>query len=388
MSLHRRLRALVAAVLLATAAVPSLAVAQTTDDSIAWRFRGEYLHWWTSGNTLPLLATTGPAATPRPQAGVVGVPGTEALFGNRAIDGEGRSGGRVTISRWLDSWDDTALEFVGFYIGDDYQTGDFARDSAGSPILARPFVNAASGRADASLVAYPNVFAGGLTIESYSDMYSAAALCRRNLAARPNGRLDLLGGYRYFGLGEELSIRERSAAIDPGGLIPLGTLTDLVDEFSVSSDFHGAELGVSAEFGAARASVEFLAKMAIGGVFQAVDIRGETTTSIPGGPRTTTAGGLLALPTNIGAYRRQLFGFLPELGVNTKIALAPNVSFVGGYSLLIVNDVLRTGDQIDGVVNTSQIGGRPLAGAPRPAFEFHDSILVLQGINLGLECRW
>jgi len=232
------------------------------------------------------------------------------------------------------------------------------------------------------------VFAGGLTIESYSDMYSAAALCRRNLAARPNGRLDLLGGYRYFGLGEELSIRERSAAIDPGGLIPLGTLTDLVDEFSVSSDFHGAELGVSAEFGAARASVEFLAKMAIGGVFQAVDIRGETTTSIPGGPRTTTAGGLLALPTNIGAYRRQLFGFLPELGVNTKIALAPNVSFVGGYSLLIVNDVLRTGDQIDGVVNTSQIGGRPLAGAPRPAFEFHDSILVLQGINLGLECRW
>jgi hypothetical protein len=61
---------------------------------------------------------------------------------------------------------------------------------------------------------------------------------------------------------------------------------------------------------------------------------------------------------------------------------------LAGYTLIVLNDVLRSGNQIDRVVNTSQIGGQPLEGAALPAPNFDHSTLVLQGINLGLEYRW
>ena len=59
----------------------------------------------------------------------------------------------------------------------------------------------------------------------------------------------------------------------------------------------------------------------------------------------------------------ECFGVLPELGVNTRTALMPGTSLIFGYSLIVLSDVLRTGDQIDRVVNSSQIGGGAI---PKP----------------------
>jgi hypothetical protein len=87
--------------------------------------RGEYLLWWSNGNPLPSLVTTSPPGTPITQAGVLGTSGVETLFGDRTIDTGERSGGRVTISRWLEDDDETVFEFVGFYLADDYQSGSF-----------------------------------------------------------------------------------------------------------------------------------------------------------------------------------------------------------------------------------------------------------------------
>ena len=102
----------------------------------------------------------------------------------------------------------------------------------------------------------------------------------------------------------------------------------------------------------------------------------------------TECGGLLALPTNIGNYSESTFGVLPEFGLNTTVALTQNTSFIFGYSLIVLNDVLRTGSQIDRVVNTSQIGGDPLTGSARPAFHFNHSNFVIQGLNFGLQYQW
>src|SRR5688572_23238391 len=119
------------------------AFAQTgeSDPLSLWRVRGEYLLWWSNGNPLPPLVSTSPPGTDRTEAGVLGTPGAEILFGNETIDTGARSGGRITLTRWLESYSDTGIEFVGFYVGDDYQSGNFVRESQGDPILSRPFFN-------------------------------------------------------------------------------------------------------------------------------------------------------------------------------------------------------------------------------------------------------
>jgi Putative beta barrel porin-7 (BBP7) len=388
-----------ALILLATCALAYTPAAAAQEDGLGdfagemdyaplWRVRGEYLYWWSNGNPTPPLVTTSPAGTPRAQAGVLGTPGVEVLWGDRAMDTEARSGGRVTISRWLEDDDETVVEFVGFFVGNDYQSGDFVRESAGAPILSRPFLNVTSNLEDAELVAFPGVLAGRVAVRSYSEAYSAAALLRQNYSYVPSGRIDVIGGYRYFHWREELTIQENLVSIDPGGVIPLNTTTDLNDRFATGNDFHGAEFGLAAEYFWPTVSVELLAKVAIGGTFRSAAVGGATTVTIPGNPPQTTAGGLLALPTNLGSYSESAFGVLPELGLNMTFALTPDVSLLTGYSLIVFNDVLRTGRQIDRAVNTSQIGGDPLIGPARPAFAFDHSNLVLQGFNVGLEYRW
>lgn len=353
-----------------------------------WRVRSEYLLWWSNGNPLPPLVTTSPAGTPRQSAGVLGQPGTEVVFGGQTIDTLARSGGRITLTRWFEDSDINGLEFVGFFVGDDYQSGTFDRQSPGSTIISRPFFNATSNQEDAELVSFPNVLAGRVRVNSYSEAYSGAMLLRHNLGQGEIGRLDFLGGYRYFKLRETLTIRENLESIDQGGVVPLGTTTDLVDRFATSNQFHGAEVGLSAQFYLEMVTVELLAKVAVGGAFRQAVISGDTTVVVPGNPPLNTAGGLLALPTNIGAYSESTFGVLPEFGLNTTVALTQNSSFIFGYSLIVLNDVLRTGNQVDRVVNTSQIGGDPLVGPARPAYRFNHSNFVVQGLNFGLEYLW
>src|SRR5438094_5485691 len=139
-----------------------------SDGPPIWRVRGEYLYWWTNGNPLPPLVTTSPPGTPITDAGVLGTNGVQTLFGGRSIDNGARSGGRITMSRWLDEANDTAFEFVGFYVADDYQSGNFVAQSSGSPILSRPFIDAATGQENAELVAFPGRLAGRVTVNSYS----------------------------------------------------------------------------------------------------------------------------------------------------------------------------------------------------------------------------
>ena len=372
----------------------SVGFGQSSDDESrtpsppSWRVRGEYLHWWTNGNPLPPLVTTSPNGTPRTDSGVLGTPGVEVLYGGATVDTGARSGGRVTMTYWAEDSESTAFEFVGFYIGDDYQSGNFVRESQGVPLLSRPFFNAVSNQEDSELVAFPNVLAGRVTVNSYSEIYSGAALVRHTIGWSDIGRIDFLGGYRYFKFRETLSIRENLESIDQGGVIPLGTTTDLIDRFATGNDFHGAEMGFSAQYFFPMVTIEALAKVALGGAFRKAVISGDTTVAVPGLAPTTTPGGLLALPTNAGAYTEATFGVLPEFGLNTNINLSPNATFVFGYTLIILNDVLRTGSQIDRVVNTSQIGGDPLAGPARPAFHFNHSNLVLQGLNFGLDFAW
>ncbi len=109
--------------------------------------QAEGLVWWLKGNRLPALVTTSPNGTPRAQAGVLGAPGTNVLFGDERVDGEAHGGFRtamgVRLGHWFDCLMDSELEFDYFWLGDGQSSGDFYAGSLGDPILARPFYNAA-----------------------------------------------------------------------------------------------------------------------------------------------------------------------------------------------------------------------------------------------------
>ena len=361
-------------------------------------FRGEYLVWWFDGNEVPALVTTGPQVTPRADAGVLGRPGTEVLFGDEAIDDHERFGGRYTLGYWFTHEQVTGIELQYVSIFDGHADGSYFAQSQGNQILARPFFNTSTGLEDAVLVSFTDrtvfpaedIADGSIRIDTSSELHSANATLRHNLNRQPCRRLDLIGGYRYLRFREDLTINDQIISQEAGGAVPVGTLIDVRDAFSTGNDFHGGELGLMSTWQHRAATLELVSKVAIGNVHQVLAIDGSTTvTPGGGGPATTSSQGLLAQPTNIGTYSQDEFAWLPEFDATLRLAAAKNLQITLGYSLIVLNDVLRTGDAIDRSVNPSQFAqnGGVLIGDARPAPQLEDSSFWAQGVSIGLEYR-
>jgi hypothetical protein len=125
-----------------------------------------------------------------------------------------------------------------------------------------------------------------------------------------------------------------------------------------------------------------------------VDIAGGQLVTRPDTGATRFAGGLLALPSNIGHFARDRFAVVPELGVNVGFQLTNHLRAFAGYNFLYWSSVLRPGDQIDRGLNELAIPnfgsqpGTPAGDSRRPAVPFRDSDFWAQGVNFGLEFRY
>jgi hypothetical protein len=347
---------------------------------------GDYLLWWLKGDRLPPLVTTSPDGTPRAAAGVLGAPGTTILFGDSSPDAGVHSGGRFTVGYWLDCCQTCGVEANFFFLenrGTFFQAG-----SPGSPILARPFFNTTTGMQDSQLVAFPGVLAGNIHVTDKTDnVLGAEALGRCNLCCSCTTRVDLLGGYRFARFDGGLRIDESLTGTGPG-LVPIGTRIDVSDDFGVRNEFHGGELGGVVEWRRDHFSVGLRATVALGVNHEEVDINGSTRISTPGQPSVVNAGGLLALPTNIGHHQRDVFAVVPEFRVTAGYAITPHLRALIGYTFLYWSDAVRSGDQVDLSVNPTQIPPGMLSGTPRPAFSFHNSDFWAQGIHFGVELQF
>ena len=113
--------------------------------------QAEYLLWWLNGADMPALATTSPLGTPREEAGVLGAPGTEILFGGDAYGDDARSGFRtslgVRLGHWFDRFMASELQFDYLWVGDG-QAGDYETSTPQHAILGRPFWNSELGQQD------------------------------------------------------------------------------------------------------------------------------------------------------------------------------------------------------------------------------------------------
>jgi hypothetical protein len=350
--------------------------------------RAEYLLWWIKNGQVPTLVTASPGNTPRPLAGVPGQDGTMQLFGGD-LNYNAFSGGRLTAGFALPGFDNLGLESTYFFLG---QRGiNFVAGSpTGNPIIARPVVNVTTGNVEPELVAFPGVVVGSVGISSSSRLWGVEGNARHRLLCGCNGYLDLLAGFRYLELDEDLYITENLVALDPAG--GPGTGIIVFDSFTTKNQFYGGQLGLDGEYHWNRFYVGGQFKIAAGMMHEQVSINGATIITVPGLPPITGSGGLLALPSNIGTRTSNVFAVVPEVGLRVGYNLTDHVRLFVGYNFLWASNVVRPGNQIDTVINRSQqptaFGPGTLVGAARPLPLFQHTDYWAQGVNFGVEIRY
>jgi hypothetical protein len=343
--------------------------------SAANRFwaEAEYLRWTVKGDKLPALVTTSPPGTPPAQRGVLGFPGTAVLFGDSTVNDGWRSGGRAEAGFWFDDRRTSGIETSFFQLGD--ASTNFRASSDGNSILARPFLDATSARQDALLIASPGLLSGQVTANETSHFLGAGLLYRREICAcRVVDRISGFLGYRFLRATDRLSISTEQVSVNS----PAFTIAT-TDRFETTNNFHGLDLGLAGELHRGPWRLEWLTRVALGANLSDARIKGVST--IDG---MSSAGGLLALPTNIGHVRENHFAVVPDVSAKIGYQVAPSIRIHAGYSFLYWTNVIRPGGVIDTSVNPTQLPPGALAGPARPQPQFNRSDLWAHGINLGL----
>lgn len=343
----------------------------------------EFVSWWMKDGRLPPLVTAGPTGS----TAVLGEPGTVLQFGGGDSDLNPFLGGQFRGGMWFDFeqlWGiEGAFQFASER-SDDFVA--FTPGGPGQPVIARPVVNVLTGRPASSASLLPDFRTGVIDVYHSSRFLGGEGHLIRNLRCFPEGRLDLLLGFRYLELEERLEADEYGDLSDP----ILGNLpTVLSDEFDARSRFYGGYLGLKASWELNRLTAEVLGRVSLGVTQQQIGILGVTGIGnlTPDGIRTLFfPGGLLAQPTNAGLVDRDVFGVVPEVGIRIGYQLLAPLRIHAGLSLLYWNRVVRVGDQVDLGVNPDF----PIApdGPARPALSYKDSGFWLFGLSAGLEVRY
>ena len=317
----------------------------------------EYLHWWNKGRHLPPLVTTSPIPTAQADAGVLGEPNTTTLFGDENIGGDLQAAGRLTVGMWLD---EAASVGVGVRVfGVEGHNSGFSRFSDGTSILAVPFFNEDPlvDAEDALLVGFPNLSQGSVNVWAENEVFGGQIFMRHMLDQGRDYRLDMLLGYRFNRINDDLQIVENIT----DNFLNQFTFSDL---FQTRNEYHAGEIGLIGEYQCGRWTYSGLGSISYGSMNQRVTISGEN--SITAGGTVTTPGGLFAQPTNIGDYERNLTAWCPEAGVKMAYAVTPRLSVSVGYTFLYWSRIALAGDQIDRNVNGTQLNGG-LPGRSRTA---------------------
>jgi hypothetical protein len=348
----------------------------------------EYLLWWTKGMQLPALATIG--STDDMPPGALGQPSTVEVLGDRTVDSRVRSGARFTAGAWIDEQHTVGVEGNVFFLAP--HATKMAASSDGSVLLARPFFAVGTvtlpdgttqdlAQEDALIVASPGVSSGKVRVSTWNRFWGMEANARVNLCGDCFYRADLLAGFRYLELKDNLNIVSVSDTIPPSGP------TTVADTFRTANRFYGAQVGAAIDFCRGPWYLDFRGKFALGAIDRVVGIEGTTTMTANG--LSVVPGGLFAQSTNIGRHAGTAFGVVPELDVRVGYWLTRYLQAYVGYSFLyLARNVVQPGDQIDRAVNVNLVpalGVAPLAGAVHPVFAFQHTDFWAQGFQFGLE---
>jgi len=357
----------------------------------------EALIWSTSSTSLPPLVTTSENGTQQLDAGVIGRPATQVLYGGNNIFNGMHGGFRLRGGVNFDQCGVSGMDAEFFMLGTRQES--YHADSIGDPILARPFLNAATGLNDSQLVAFPDLASGTIDIATRSRLNSAAIHYRevfwkecdpgspcQDDCWRSGPRSFSLGfqmGPRFVNLRDSFSVSERLTGIETGDVY------QIQDSFRTRNQFLGCEPGLFGTHQRRRWSLDGGVRLGIGVTRQQLNVSGQTVVT-QSGVTTTSPGGFLAQRTNSGSWEHNRFTLLPQFDVGLGYQMTNTWRASVGYSLMYWGNVLRATEQIDPVINPGLLPPEqnPLTGPLRPAPLLHESSYLAHGITIGLERRW
>ena len=353
--------------------------------------RAEALGWWVRGSQAPPLLSTGPANPPAPPppptTGVL--PGATVLYPTNDLNQQGRFGGRFTLGYWLDECETAGFVGSVFVLSNASHTFGASGASTSSGILARPFFNTQTQAEDAGILAYPGFTTGTAAITTQIRLVGAEINFRQALTGNGPNRIDFLMGYRYLRFDDSLVMNTSVTGLT-GSPFP-GTNLSTNDTFGTRNSFNGGQFGLMFQHNQGKWGLDATTKLAIGGLNEKVTVAGTTAVTPAGGGTTSLTGGFLALGSNSGTYGRTRFSLIPEINTNLTYLLTPLWKINLGYTFFVVTQVLRASDQIDRNINPQQFP--PPAGGsnntpPNPNHNLFTSDLWVQGVSLGMECRF
>lgn len=356
-----------------------------------WSLSAEYLLWFTKSGQYPaLLSTSSPAFN-----GILGSGDSRVILGNGSLGDNLHSGGRFGFARTLGCAGLWSVEGNVFVLANN--STDYLFDSTQYPVLARPFTNANQNVAFSEVLASPGLATGSALVNVETMLWGAELNLRRRLAGNACSRLDLIGGFRYMNLSEQLSVTETFVRTpnSPSSIgVPSAISGSVYDEIRTENHFVGGTVGLAYERQRGRWFTGLTAKVSLGQMDQQVSINGSQTIAFDTGAVGQYAGGLLAVPgANIGTYKQTTFAVVPELGFNVGYQVTRRMRAFVGYNFLYVNSVLRPGQQIDPTIDITRIPNFPVTGVTqlplvKPSVPMKESDFFAQGVSFGLQWKW
>jgi hypothetical protein len=377
-----------------------------------WWFSADMLMWWTKSTPVPVpLATTAPASALTNPAdkyppGNLANRDTTVVLGGNNVAIPMQFGGRFTMGTGLDDNGRFGVETGFLFLPTRMSSTSVASNGHLNQFLTNPYTALDSvafpppGTPYANFLSGPNSFNGPLGHFGAAKLVNKLQIYGAELngvwnAWDGNGQSwQLLGGYRFFNVGEQLSLA--TTQVDNNNFT--GQFIDTLDQFKTQNFFNGGQLGVRWDRRWGNWYLGSIIKVAAGSTHEEVTINGSTTTNTGAAfthiPVTTVPYGTYAQPTNIGHYTRDQFAWLPDVSLKLGFQPAPAVRYYVGYNFLYLSNLARPGSQIDGTINPLQTvgfnGGLPTSpnGGGRPAPRIESTDFWAQGVTIGAEFGW
>jgi hypothetical protein len=304
------------------------------------------------------------------------------------LDYEEHSGARLTAGFWLDPQQSCGVDVAYFQL--EKNALGFSASSTGDPLLGPVYDDPVAGRQVIVVAASPNVLTGRVDVNAHERLWGLEANVRTACCTVFSDRLEVFAGFRHIQFDEGLTINTNATLLPtlPG---VGGSTFNFFDSFGTHNRFYGPQVGIATEYQWNKWVLKFIGKIALGNIQQIVNITGFSTLTQPGVPTDTRVGGILALPTNIGHHTRDHFSAVPEVTLNLSYQMTPFARAFFGYNFLMVTNMVRPGNQIDGVDGRQipLLGGfDPSVQATQPAVRFNEMDFWAQGLNFGVEFRY
>jgi hypothetical protein len=367
--------------LLATLLAASTGSAATFDpedaNPAAW-FRLEYVNLSVSHAPLAApLVTTGDATS----LGRLGFAQTRSLLGPGQLPAPVFPALRLTLGGWMH---DEVFGGEVSVLASTLRATHFSAtsNSQGSPLLAIPFEDVASGTPQESSLVLSQP--GGASGRVWSD--DAAALFGLEFDGLGNlteylpgsrGTLAIVAGARLLGFRERFKFSSGTSPLD-------GFPMSFHDTLLVNNTFIGPEIGLRGGYRRRRWTIEGTAKAAIGGTFSLLYESPQASLAFVGTRiQAVPGGGWFVQPSNTGWTYARAFSVVPAAQIRLGYDLTSRLRLTLGYEAFYWSGMLRAPNQIDRQINLSQV-----VGPARPAALHNFSNFWAQGFNVGLQLNY